>query len=416
MSKNRGDATEDLIESICNVIALKDFVVRNPKFRKQSGQEKELTDILVPFEDVALSIQAKSKVIDTTKASPEVIQQRIVKIVDDGIGQLRNTRLIVDAGKTLHYKNAHGIDIPLNASVVKKIHGVVIIDIYEGDKQLNITSGYERRHDMPIHVFSAVDFEALSSEIDTIPDIIAYLDTRARLFEEAKINPGVNELDLLVVYKTQPQLVDEILAAEGGILVVNEGIWEGYINDRAPEIKKRNELNRFSYLVDMTIRQLVGVIDYSPGTTNPATGEALPPATKESYWQAIYELSKLSRLERRGFGNKMAEKLEQATKTGNGYTMFKRGKDATDAILFLSTNKDRQTRTRGLYNLACMAYVKLGLRKITAIATEPKDGPGRSLDVIILADVKFENPEEILEAAKKAFSPPRHVEGYEYSG
>ncbi len=413
MSENRGDATEDLIESICNVIALKDFVVRNPKFRKQSGQEKELTDILVPFEDIALSIQAKSKVIDTTKATPEVIQQRIAKIVDDGVGQLRNTRLIIDAGKTLHYKNAHGIDIPLNSSIVKKIHGIVIADIYEGDKQLSITSGYERKHDMPVHIFSAADFGALSSEIDTIPDIIAYLDTRARLFEGAKIAPGVNELDLLVVYKTQPQLVDEILATETGLLVVNEGIWEGYINDRAPEIKKRNELNRFSYLVDMTIQQLVGVIDYSPGTTNPATGEALPPATKESYWQAIYELSKLNRLERRGFGNKMAEKLEQAMKIGDGYTLLKT--NDTDAIFFLSTNKDRQTRTRGLYNLACMAYVKLGLKKITAIATEPKDDPGRSLDVIILADVKFENPEEILKAAEKAFASPKHIEGYEYS-
>jgi hypothetical protein len=416
MPKSKGDDTEDLIETICSVIALKDFVVRNPKFKKQNGQEKELTDILVPFEDVALSIQAKSKIIDTGKSSPEVIQQRIAKIVNDGIGQLRNTRLIVDAGKTLHYKNAHGVDIPLNASIVKKIHGIVIVDVYEGDKQLNVTSGYERKHNMPIHIFSAVDFDALSTEIDTIPDIIAYLDTRTRLFDAAKINPGVNELDLLAVYKTQPQLVDEILAAKGGMLVVNEGIWEGYINDRAPEIKKRNELNKFSYLVDMTIRQLVRAIDYSPGTTNPATGEVLPPATKENYWQAIYELSKLDRLERRGFGNKMAEKLEQATKTGTGYTMLKRTDDATDAILFLSTNKSRQERTHGLYNLASMAYVRLGLRRITAIATEPKDGPGRSLDVIILNDVKFEDPDKVIKAAEKAFAPPRHIEGYEYSG
>jgi hypothetical protein len=163
MPKSKGDDTEDLIETICSVIALKDFVVRNPKFKKQNGQEKELTDILVPFEDVALSIQAKSKIIDTGKSSPEVIQQRIAKIVNDGIGQLRNTRLIVDAGKTLHYKNAHGVDIPLNASIVKKIHGIVIVDVYEGDKQLNVTSGYERKHNMPIHIFSAVDFDALST-------------------------------------------------------------------------------------------------------------------------------------------------------------------------------------------------------------------------------------------------------------
>ncbi len=197
------------------------------------------------------------------------------------------------------------------------------------------------------------------------------------------------------------------------MLIVNDGIWGGYINDRAPEIKKRNELNRLSYLVDTTILQLIGAIDYSPGTTNPSTGDTLPPATKESYWQAIYELSKLTRLERRGFGNKMAEKLEQATKIGIGYTLLKT--NDTDAILFLSTNKHRQERTNGLYNLASMAYIKLGLSKITAIATEPKDGPGRSLDVIILSDVKFENAEEILKEAEEAFALPKHIEGYEYS-
>jgi hypothetical protein len=90
--------------------------------------------------------------------------------------------------------------------------------------------------------------------------------------------------------------------------------------------------------------------------------------------------------------------------------------DATDAILFLSTNRSRQERTHGLYNLASMAYVRLGLRRITAIATEPKDGPGRSLDVIILNDVKFEDPDEVIKAAEKAFAPPRYIEGYEYSG
>ena len=43
-SKNKGDETEKLIGKIAEIVVLRDFVVRNPKFKKQNGQEKELTD------------------------------------------------------------------------------------------------------------------------------------------------------------------------------------------------------------------------------------------------------------------------------------------------------------------------------------------------------------------------------------
>ncbi len=410
---NKGVETEDLIESICSVMFLKDFVVRNPKFKKQSGQEKEFTDILIPFEDTIISIQAKSKVINTKKAKPEVILKRITKVIDEGIGQLRNTRLIVDAGKTLHYKNAHGIDIPLNSSVVARIHGVVIANIYGNGDQLNVPGGFERKHNMPIHIFSAADFDAISSEIDTIPDLIHYLDTRAALFKLGKVNPDVNELDLLTIYKTKPELVEKTVNTEGNVLIINDGIWEGYINDHEEDIMRRNKLNKLSYLVDSTIQELVKTIDYSPGTLNPATGEPAPKSTKLEYWHTVYELSKLTRLQRRALGNKMAEKMERAaTDIGIGYTLLMT--NDKEAVLFMSSNKGRQERIRGLYNLASIAYVSKGLDKITAIATEPINDSGRSFDLVLLDGVTFENADEILEAAKTTFSAPKRLEGYEY--
>lgn len=86
--KDKGDETEHLIGKIAESIVLRDFVIRNPKFKKQSGKEKELTDILVPFGESIISIQAKSKVVDTDKTTPEVIDGRIQKIIDDAVGQL----------------------------------------------------------------------------------------------------------------------------------------------------------------------------------------------------------------------------------------------------------------------------------------------------------------------------------------
>ena len=58
--KDKGDETEHLIGKIAESIVLRDFVIRNPKFKKQSGKEKELTDILVPFGESIISIFVRS--------------------------------------------------------------------------------------------------------------------------------------------------------------------------------------------------------------------------------------------------------------------------------------------------------------------------------------------------------------------
>lgn len=395
---------------------LKDFVVRNPKFKKQNGQEKELSDILIPFEEVAISIQVKSKTVDVNSLKPEVIRQRIKKVIDEGVGQLRNTRLIVDQGKTIHLQNVHGIDIPLNSTIVKSIHGIVVGKIYGAGKQLNVPGGFEYKHDMPIHIFSAEDFEAISSEVDTIPDFVRYLDVRAQLLQENKINPNVRELDLLTTFKTQPDLLEYVLSQKGGALVITEGIWEEYITSRRKEISRRNELNVPSYLYDLTIKELSSTIGYAPNVTNPSNQQAMEKGTVESYWKGVYELSKLSRLDRRIFGTKMMEKAKQAdTDIGYGYSLFLLGKD--EAIFFYSVGGvSRQERVDRLYKFTAAAYLQKELRKITAIATEPMSGPGRSFDLIYLEDVEFPNAKEFLASVPRLFSDGKHYEGYEYTG
>ena len=53
--------SEDLVETICHRLFFRDFVVRNPKFRKPGGKQLEAADILVPFRDHLISIQVKSR-------------------------------------------------------------------------------------------------------------------------------------------------------------------------------------------------------------------------------------------------------------------------------------------------------------------------------------------------------------------
>lgn len=413
--KNKGDETENLIEEVSSTMFLKDFVVRNPKFKKQNGQEKEITDILIPFEDSIISIQAKSKVIDIDKASTDVIRKRISSVIDEGIGQLRNTRRIIDEAKTIYLKNVHGIQVPLRAKDVKKLHGIVIAKLYGAGRQLNVPSGFQYTHDMPIHVLSADDFEMMARELSTIPDFLNYLDVRTRLFRESKLKSVIRELDLLAMYKTQPEVVRNVMDQDGATLIVEEGIWGQYISERQKDIQERDRLNVPSYLIDVAIEQFSQSIGYAPDILNPITGKNVEPGTVENYWKTVYELSKLTRLDRRLFGSKMLEKARQAdTEVAEGYTMaiYEEG----EAILFYSLQgNNRRVRAERLYKLASLAYIQNNLKKIIAIASEPLSDSGRSFDLILLEDVKFQNTQEILKTAPRMFSEPLQLEGYEYT-
>jgi len=417
--KNKGNETEKLIGTIAETVVLRDFVVRNPKFKKPNGngEEKELTDILIPFGEDVISIQAKSKVINT--ASPaDVVEKRIQKIIDHAVGQLANTRKMVDVGEVLFYENTHGIKVPLDSPNVKTIHGLVLVNIYDqDDAHVRIENSFVYRHNMGVHILDVADFYAISSEIDTIPDLIDYLSARTKLFIDSKISPGTNELDLLATYKTQPEIITKVLEDKHGHIVILPGAWDEYQSISGEAIKKRNELNRASYLIDMTINEMSKSIGYSPVEKNPVTGETMMPGTVEGYWAVISELSKMKRLNRRIFGEKMKEKMEKANdpKYREGYSVLLTKPD--EAILFYSTDlDDRKERLSRLAVLAGTAYAAKNLRQIVAIATEPMSGHGRSFDVIAYKDVDVKNKAELKEQAKRMFDEGKHYEGYEYEG
>lgn len=416
--RNKGDETEHLIGKIAEIVALRDFVVRNPKFKKQSGQEKELTDILIPFGESVISIQAKSKVIDTGKSESGVINIRIQKIIDNAVGQLANTRKIINEGKVYHFKNSHGINVPLDGPNIKNVEGIVLVNIYDqNNTHVRIENSFIHKHGMGIHILDVADFYAISSEIDTIPDLIHYLKSRTKLFYEKKLSIDTNELDLLAAYKTKPDAIEEIIQDELGHLDIIPGSWDEYQSGNAEAIKRRNNLNRFSYLVDMTIEQMSESIGYAPIKKNPVTGEVMMPGTVEDYWVVILELSKLKRLDRRIFGEKMKEKMLKANnpKFGEGYSVLLTKPD--EAILFYSTDlDDRNERISRLAVLAGTIYAAKDLRQIVAIATEPMSGHGRSFDIIAYKDVDMTNKAELKEQAKRMFGEGKHHEGYEYGG
>lgn len=105
-------------------------------------------------------------------------------------------------------KTVRGITLPLDYRKFIKTIGVLIINLIPSTnphniKPHNLYSDFEYRYNIPIHIFDRFTFEALSHELDTIPDFLTYLNKREIvLTKHCTTKP--TELDLLAFYKTNP--------------------------------------------------------------------------------------------------------------------------------------------------------------------------------------------------------------------
>ncbi len=380
----------------------RDFVVRNPQFRKANGQLREAADILVLDDRTLLAIQVKSK--ELTEPGSHVHTGRLKKAIEEGVSQLKTLDRALSARQLTRVTNLRGVEIPIDGLIAPRLIGVVILDIRnENDipeeERPSIEHGLSRVRDIPAHIFLGSTFELIASELDTLPDFLHYLACRQSLMERGVLGPLVHELDLLAIFKTQRQVIDEALTGKCDMLFIAPGSWDDYITSGAPMRTKRTAKNEPSYLVD-------GVIDFlHTGIGAPSSDPSTPEATADRYLTIISELGRLSRLERRVLGEKMMEKLEAATAKETAFAVMT---DAarSKAVFFMATSRPRAQRLIGLQNLCHAAAHRVGVRRVLGIATEPAGVQDRSFDVFLAQDVEFGNETStISDLADSAFGP-----------
>ncbi len=416
--ENRGREIEDLVEAVCKIMFLSDFTVRSPKYEKTRGREKEAADFLVPFCNHLIAFQVKSKTeIKSAADKDEKDFKRINSKIKEGIVQLNTIKKALSANRILELKNSLGIDIPFDRESVKKLIGVVIIDlvgeeVYPPKDRTEIFNGFVCHKDIPVHIFLRNNFDLIATEIDTLPDFIEYLNKREILYSKQQLGTLTSELDFLAIYKLNPELIEKCLEGKCDILVIEGGTWEQYNDKHRSNIEERNYLNQPSYFVDEIISTIHSAINYVPNIKLPPIKKDLYPGTTKNYWGTIVELSKLTRLERRTIGKTFLERIKTADSKGFAKALLKLNDES--AILLISTNRNRQQRTNALYNLSAIAYCHLGLKRVVGIATQPLSAKNRSYDTIVLRNAKFENHDELAERFKTSFKGYREVDITEY--
>lgn len=418
---NQGKEVEELVGDISSAAFLEDFVVPNPEYTQNNGLRKEASDFVVPFGEVMLAYQVKSKtVLKPGSEKTETDYQRINKIVTKGIGQLKTINNAVKEKQVEKLVNSRGIELPFEPAAIKKLHGLVLIELigeekFPEDERTALYGGYTYKHDMPIHIFRLDDYRRIVSEVDTLPDFIDYLETREKFYEKGILMPLTEELDFLAFYKTNPDLVVEVLEGKCDFLLIHEGYWSSYQSTSAEDIRKRDELNRPSYLVDSIISQLHTSLGFNTGVDVPAGRAKHDQGTVQNYIAGITELSKMNRLTRRVVGSKYLERMKKADQTGHGHSLVMNPSDKS-AILVLSTNRSRQERANAIYNLCAVAYCSMKLNRIIGIVSEPLSVRNRSYDVIVLDGVEFEESSDLQARFEEMFGPKQNYAFTEYQG
>jgi hypothetical protein len=404
MASNK-NPSEDLIVEICDQLFFRDFVVRNPKFRKESGLEKEAADVLVLDDETLLVVQVKGKSIRVPGS--EVESGRLSKAIDDGIRQVKTLGHAVAAKQLTHVVTRRGVEIPLATQKNPRVVGLVILDITNEDEippelRPAILAGFDRVGTTPAHVFLRSTFEILAKELDTLPDFLQYLDTRAKFIERGVLSALTEELDFLALYKTNFPMIQEVLDDKVNLLLISEGTWDEHLKSGAEMRERRALANQPSYLID-------GMIEFfHSALSERREGDEVSPASVESYFATISELGRLNRIERRVMGEKIKEKLVAAKSKTMAYGLMADAATRT-AMLFISTSKPRAERIIALQNITRAAALHINASRIVGIATEPDGVRERTFDAVVYRDA-HESPEDAVklrEMAKTLFGPTK---------
>jgi hypothetical protein len=412
-AKDRGKEVEALVEKICTKMFLPDLTIANPKFKKGGKLEKEIADIIIPYRDCLFCFQIKSKTeLKPISEKTETDIERIRRRIEDGIGQLKTLRACLKGKLITELKNHRGITLPFDCDSFKKIYGVVILELlgeekFPEEERTSILSGFDVLDGMPVHIFKLDVFNVISTEIDTIPDFLEYLEVRELLISNGKLNPFTEELDFLAIYKTKQDIIEQLRKGEITHLFIEEGLWKHHVENRKQIIADRNLANEPSYLWDEMMKSLHTSIGFTPQFPAPDSRNDFEQGTAANYYASLLEFSAMRRIERRAAGIKFLEVLARADRKGLAYGFCGVGNGDGVNVVMLSSNKPRQERADFLMKLCITFYCGLGLRKILGIATEPGSYTQRSHDIMCLEDVEIENAEEIRRKFQESAKPNR---------
>lgn len=346
----KGKRAEAFIHELAKSTFLEDWCYLNP----QLPNGKELCDLLVVFDDIAIIWQVKD-----------------LKLRKDGHysrGKVeKNLRQVIGARrKLMECKSALSLENPRRGREVcnpASLRRIFLISALLGDEE-DFYAMSENCNGYPVHIVTRESGAILLTELDTIADFADYFEARENLMTTiGRVIVEGGEEELLEYYLGHGRNFDQIKSA--GLAIVGGGNWDAFVKSDC--YNSRKAANEISYGWDALLARV-----------HEGGGE---------YEFIARELARPNRTMRRGLAESFADAALRAD-ADHEHNVLRRvmcAQGITFCFLFMAENIPREARIRGLENLC---YVARGMNrenvKVVGIATEMRIGDTNSYDYCLV--------------------------------
>lgn len=397
---NLGREIEDVVEKLCKKSFFADFTIRNPKYRKLGGEEKEAADLLVVFNNTLLAIQVKSKQVDSSSHPCRIELGRVSKSVDKAIHQFRALTEALNSPDLKSFRNARGVEIAFEKNKITEIILVVVFVPIWPEKskpaQIRFDTTCYPDGPIPIHLFTLRQFSLLMLLLDTLPDFIFYLTARWMLHGEKLIPPDSDPADEWALAMFERKKLIEMY--EKKIFTDITGLNKRH----APSLVELERKEKPSYFIDQLIEQLNAAI----GSGEPVDKRfnlLAEPNSLKAYQMTIPYLAKLNRKDRGQLVEFLVNRVMQCQKQEIAFRGFKFSEESDDAYLVLAAKFEREERRIALSNIAMGMGHKLKAKTVIGIAVSSGWPDLPVYDVAVVDVSKLELSSKLIEMTEIAF-------------
>jgi hypothetical protein len=246
---NKGVEGEDFVNGLAFSSYLKYWCYPGPL--NESGDKKEICDLLIVFKGIAIIFSVKNYEFKGN------YERYFKSTIEKAVKQIQGAeRKLFHSNQDIYIKHPdRDIERFPKESITKIFR--VIVNLGEG-LEYHISAEMTNKNEF-ISIFDKEDFKTIIEELDTISDLIHFLEAREALMrsKENLILEG-KEKDLLAIYLENGREFDpKIINTENAkVHLVVDGSWEHF--KKRKEVILKEAADKYSYLIDeLVLREIL---------------------------------------------------------------------------------------------------------------------------------------------------------------
>ena len=354
VSKDRFDLKGKNAERLVHELALKTFLTDWCYLNPSLPNKKELCDLLVIYDQVAIIWQIKDLKLDSNGRYKKSEVERNLRQLTGARRQLFDLKTPIELENPRHSKDI------FDPSEITEIYLISVL-LGEGELPFRFVDTIK---DYTVHVFNRDFTQIVLTELNTIADFTAYLKTKEAVLQRTQqLTIFGGEEELLAFYLLNSRSFNRF--GQATHIVIEEGSWQHLQDD--PRYRAKRKKDEISYGWD----DIINRAHEGGGEYEKVAGELARPTRfyRRFYAKAFYD----------------AHVIAHNDNIANAYRRVMPSDSMTYCFLFCDEKESNETRKAMLHATCFVARGKFRQNtKVLGIATEKHFAPSCSYDFCLL--------------------------------